>query len=104
MARADREPDFARKLGSDDLDDPATLSLAIELQEEDALPRAERELALAHRDRLAGGAQEHRHAVRVAVSELHVLGADVLRAAVPVVVRVVALARHEAGQQPGEVL
>src|SRR5262249_1818311 len=35
---------------------------------------------------------------------LHVLGADVLGAAVPVVVRVVALARHEPLEQSAEVL
>ena len=57
-----------------------------------------------HRDRLAGGAEQHRHAVRVPVAELHVLGTDVLRPPVPVVVRVVLLARHEAAQHADEVL
>src|SRR5688500_10717222 len=40
----------------------------------------------------------------VAVPELHVLRADVLGAAVPVVVRVVLLARDEAAQHADEVL
>ncbi len=35
--------------------------------------------------------------------DLHVLLADVLRAAVPVVVGVVGLVRHEAAQEPAEV-
>src|SRR5262249_39712298 len=49
----------------DDLDDPAAVPLAVELEEEHALPRAESELAVAHRDRLARGAEQQRHAVRV---------------------------------------
>ncbi len=53
---------------------------------------------------LAGGAEQHRHAVRVAVSDLHVLLADVLGAAVPVVVGVVRLVRDEAPQERAEVL
>src|SRR5438094_1023383 len=84
---------------SDDLNDPAAVALAVELEEEHALPGAEAELAVAHRDRLAGRPEQHRHAVRVAVAEVHVLFADVLRAPVPVVVRVVALARDEALEQ-----
>ena len=48
------------------------------------------------RHRLARRPKEHRHAVRVAVADLHVLGADVLGAAVPVVVRVVRLVRDQA--------
>jgi hypothetical protein len=82
----------------------APVALAVELEEEDALPTAERQLAVAHGDRLAGRPEEHRHAVRVAVSDLHVLLADVLRAPVPVVVRVVVVARHEPPEQRGEVL
>src|SRR5581483_9104433 len=88
----------------DDLDDPAPVALAIEFEEEDALPGAELELALANRDRLAGRAEQHRHAVGVAVPEVHVLGADVLGGSRPVVVRVVGLARDEAEEQLGEVL
>ena len=89
----------------DDLDDPAPVALAVELEEEHALPGAEAELAVAHRDRLARGAEEHRHAVRVPVADLHVLRADVLGAAVPVVVRVVvALGRDEPAEQRREVL
>ena len=65
---------------------------------------AEAELAVADRDRLAGGAEDHRHAVRVAVRLLHVLLADVLGAAVPVVVGVVGLVRDEPAQQRAEVL
>ena len=62
------------------------------------------ELALAHRHRLACGAEQHRHAVGVAVAELLVLLVDVLRAPVPVVVRVVVLGRDEPLQHHGEVL
>ena len=40
----------------------------------------------------------------MAVPDGHVLGADVLGALVPIVVRVIGLARHEALQQLGEVL
>ena len=40
----------------------------------------------------------------VAVAEVHVLGADVLGATVPVVVGVVRLARYETEQELGEVL
>jgi hypothetical protein len=40
-------------LRSDDLDDPAAVALAVELEEEHALPGAEAELAVAHGDRLA---------------------------------------------------
>src|ERR687892_264157 len=92
------------ELLADDLDDPAPVARAVELHEEDALPRAEAELPIAHRDRLAGGPEEHGHAVGVAVAELHVLGADVLGTPVPVVVRVVLLARHEPPQHAPEVL
>src|SRR5437773_10054209 len=88
----------------DDLHDPAPVALAVELEEEHALPGAEAELAVADRDRLAGGPEQHRHAVRVAVAEVHVLLADVLGAAVPVVVRVVALARDEPLEHVGEVV
>ena len=91
--RAGAEP--RRGSDADDLDEPAPVALAVELEEQHPLPRAEAELAVAHRDRLAGRAEQHRHAVRVAVAELHVLLADVLGAAIPVVVRVVVLGRHE---------
>src|SRR6266403_3403072 len=91
-------------LVADDLDEPAPVALAVQLDEEDALPGAELELALAHRHRLAGGAEQHRHAVRVAVALLHVLGADVLGAPVEVVVGVVALGRHEPAEELREVL
>src|SRR5689334_23823257 len=93
-----------RALRPDDLDDPAAVALAVELEEEHALPGAEAELAVAHRDRLAGRAEQHRHAVRVSVPDGHVLLADVLGAPVPVVVRVVLVARDEALQKGGEVL
>src|SRR5439155_27090348 len=85
------------------LDEPAAVALAVQLDEEHALPGAELELALSHRHRLAGGAEQHRHAVRVAVALLHVLGADVLGAAVEVVVRVVALGGYELLQELREV-
>src|SRR5207248_3519006 len=88
----------------DDLDDPAAVALAVELEEQHPLPGAEAELAVAYRDRLAGRPEQHRHAVSMAVAEVHVLGADVLGAPVPVVVRVVALARDEALEQAREVL
>src|SRR5207253_9539465 len=68
------------------------------------LPGAELELAVPDGQRLAGGSEQHRHAVRVAVPDVHVLRTDVLGATVPVVVRVVRLARHEPPQQLGEVL
>src|SRR5438093_7064221 len=87
---------------SDDLDDPAAVALAVELEEEHPLPGAEAELTLADGDRLAGGTKQHRHAVRMAVPEVHVLGADVLGAAVPVVVRVVRVAREQALEHVGE--
>src|ERR671930_501742 len=90
--------------GPDDLDDPAAIPLAVELEEHHALPGPEAELAVPHRNGLAGGAEQHRHAVRVPVPEVHVLGADVLGAAVPVVVRVVVVARHEPLQEGGEVV
>src|SRR5213592_4041646 len=61
------------ELGSDDLDHPAAVALAVELDEQHALPLTESELAVRDRDRLAGGAEEHRHAVRMALAELHVL-------------------------------
>src|ERR1700752_4796849 len=89
---------------ADDLDEPAPVALAIQLDEEDTLPGAELKLALAHRDRLTGSAEQHRHAVRVAVPLLHVLGADVLGAPVEVVVGVVALARDKPAEKLGEVL
>src|SRR5690348_6403810 len=91
-------------LGADDLDDPAAVALAVELQEEHPLPRSEAELALAHGDRLSGGAEQHRHAMRVAIAEIHVLRADVLGAAIPIVVRVVGVARDQALEHVGEVL
>src|SRR4051794_2466733 len=47
----------------DDLDDPAAVALAVELEEEHALPRPEAQLAVAHGDRLAGRAEQHRHAM-----------------------------------------
>src|ERR1051325_1266691 len=93
-----------RELRADDLDDPAPVSLAVELEEHHALPGPEAELAVPHRNRFARGPEQHRHAVRVSVPEVHVLRADVLRAAVPVVVRVVRLARHEPLEQVREVL
>src|SRR4026209_1235336 len=104
MATGERGPRGLESLGPDDLDDPAAIALAVELQEEPALPGAEAELAVAHRDRLASRPEQHRHAMGVAVPEVHVLGADVLGAPVPVVVRVVRLARHEALEHGGAVL
>src|SRR5947207_6214267 len=85
----------------DDLNEPAPVALAVELEEEHTLPGSEAELAVADRDRLAGRAEQHGHAVRVAVPEVHVLGADVLGAAIPVVVGVVRLAGHEPLEQAG---
>src|SRR5213592_3033219 len=90
--------------GPDDLDDPTAIPLAVELEEHHALPGAEAELAVAHRDRLARGPEQHRHAVRMPVAEVHVLGADVLGAAVPVVVRVVGVARDQTLEHVGEVI
>ncbi len=46
-----------------DLHEPAAVALAVELEKEDALPRAEAQLALADRHRLARRAEQHRHAV-----------------------------------------
>src|SRR5439155_9447532 len=86
------------------LNEPAAVALAIELDEEHALPRAEAELAVAHRDGLTGGSEQHRHAVGVPVAEVHVLRADVLGALVPVVMRVIGLSGNEALQQLAEVL
>src|ERR671915_487538 len=104
MLRRSRSGFRAARLSSYDLDDPAAFAFPIELEEEDALPRSERELALADGDGLARGAEQHRHAVGMPVSELHVLRADVLGAAVPVVVGVVAVARNERLEQACEVL
>ena len=39
-----------RRSDADDLDEPAPVALAVELEEEHALPGAEAELAVAHRD------------------------------------------------------
>src|SRR5215203_1888780 len=102
---SDRESS-AIGLVPDDLDEPAPVTLAVELEEEHALPGPQAELALTHGDRLAGGAEQHRHAVRVAVPDVHVLLADVLGASVPVVVRVIVLAAvwHEPLEEGGEVL
>jgi hypothetical protein len=53
-----REPDrrgrLGNQLGADDLDEPAPVALAVELDEEDALPRSELKLAFAHGDRFPG--------------------------------------------------
>src|SRR6185436_5824762 len=43
-AAAPRTMRRCRRLGADDLDDPAAVALAVELDEEDALPGAERKL------------------------------------------------------------
>ena len=91
-------------LDADDLDGPAPIALAIELEEEHALPLPELELATPHRNRLSGRAQEHRHTVGVAVRGLNVLGTDVFRAAVPIVVGVVVLGGDEPPEEHGEVL
>ena len=48
--------------------------------------------------------RRHRHAVGMAGAALHVLLADVVRAPLPVVVRVVAVARDEGAERGGEVL
>src|SRR5215213_9920387 len=93
-----------RQLVADDLDDPAAVPAAVELEEEHPLPGPERELALTNGNRLAGGTEQHGHAVGVSVPELHVLGADVLGAPVPVVMGVVLLARDEAAEHAREVL
>src|SRR5205085_4840371 len=104
VGRRPRAAEETRALVTDDLDEPAPVALAVELDEQHPLPRTERELAVAHGDRLAGRSEQHRHAVRVAVADVHVLWADVLGPAVPIVVRVVRLARDEPPQQLGEVL
>ena len=65
---------------------------------------AEAELGVADGDRLAGRAEDHRHAVRVAVADLLVLLADVLGAPVPVVVGVVGLVGDQPAKQRPEVL
>src|SRR5439155_27307451 len=93
-----------RRLVPYDLNEPAPVALAVELDEEHPLPGAEAKLAFAYRHRFACRAKQHRHAVRVSVAEVHVLGADVLGSLVPVVVRVVSLTRHEAAEQLREVL
>src|SRR5207248_3173736 len=80
-------------LVSDDLNHPAPVALAVKLDEEHTLPRAEQELALANRDRLARGAEQHRHAVGVTVPDVHVLRTDVLCPLVPIVVGVIGLDR-----------
>ena len=56
-------PEMRHGSVTDHLDEPAPVALAVQLDEEHALPRAELKLALAHRNRLAGGAEQHRHAV-----------------------------------------
>src|SRR5215204_2404199 len=101
-----RRPRFiwSRALVADDLDDPAALAGAVELHEEDALPGPEAELAVTDRNRLARRPEQHRHAVRVAIRELDVLRADVLGSPVPVVMRVVLLARDDPPQHADEVL
>src|SRR3954454_11152372 len=104
MSQRGPRPPGSLALRPDHLDDPAAVALAVELEEENPLPGAEAELAVAHRDRLAGRPEQRRHAVRVPVAEVHVSLADVLGAAVPVVVRVVGLARHEALEHVREVL
>src|SRR5438093_1078019 len=103
MARAARAAGGGA-LVPDHLDEPAAVALAVELEEEDALPGPEAQLTFADRNRLAGGPEQHRHAVGVPVPEVHVLGADVLGPAIPVVVCVVRLARNEPLEQAGEVL
>src|SRR4051794_13485792 len=85
-ARADN--DCVRRLVPYDLYEPAPVALAVELEEEPPLPRAEAESAVANGPRFARRAKQHRHAVRVPIAEVHVLRADVLGALVPVVVRV----------------
>src|ERR1043165_858931 len=67
----------ASALSPDDLDAPAPVGLAVELDEEHALPGSELQLAVTHGHRLASGAEQHGHAVRVAVPLIHVLGTDV---------------------------
>src|SRR5262249_48643643 len=91
-------------LVADDLDEPAPVALPVQLDEEDTLPRSELQFAFTDGDRLACGAEQHRHAVRVAVPLFHVLGADVLGAPVEVVVRVIALPGNEPAQELREVL
>src|SRR5260221_4196076 len=102
-SRRSRRP-RSRALRPYDLADPAARARAVELDEEHALPGAEAQLAVADRDRLARRAEDHRHAVGVAVRLLFVFLADVFRAAIPIVVRVVRLVRHETAQQRAEVL
>src|SRR6187431_719466 len=103
-SRRRERPSIDFWLVADDLDEPAALARAVELDEEDPLPGAEAQIAVTERNRLSGRAHQERHAVGVAVAELHVFGADVLVAEVPVVVGVVLLARDESPHQPAEVL
>src|SRR6478735_3759742 len=91
-------------LDADDVHEPAAVALAVELEEQHPLPAPEAEDAVADGNRLARGAHQHRHAVRVAVRRLHVLLRHVLGAAVPVDVGVVVLGRDESAEQDGEVL
>src|SRR4051812_41096002 len=50
-------------LRADDLNLPAPVALAVELDEEDALPGSELELAVPDRNGFTRGAEQHRHAV-----------------------------------------
>src|SRR6476659_8587652 len=95
---------FPHVSDADDVHEPAPVALAVELEEEHPLPAPEAEDAVAHGDRLARRAHQHRHAVRVTVRGLHVLLGDVLRPAVPVVVRVVVLGGHEPPEKDREIL
>ena len=57
------DDDRVERLVPDDLHEPAPVALAVELDEEHALPVAELQLAVTDRHRLAGAAEQHRHAV-----------------------------------------
>ena len=85
-------------LGADDFAEPAARARAVELDEEHTLPGAEAQLPVADGDRLSRRPEDHRHAVRMPVCLFLVLFADVLRAAIPVVMRVVGLVGDQTAQ------
>ena len=93
-------------LPTDDLDEPASVALAVEFEKEHALPSAEAELAAPDGDCLARRPEQHGHAMGVHVRDPHTLvlaGGD-LGATVPVVMRVVVVVRDQPAQHHREVL
>src|SRR5687768_6930533 len=82
--------------------DRAVLRL-VHLEEEQPLPCAEGRLAVGDRDRVRGGRQEHRLHVRVTVPAL--VGMEVLRPEIEIVVPVIrALVRDQLGQVTTEIV